>query len=94
MMVKKKFHVLVRCCILTRLFLVLIFFQVSMEHDSNEIFVHFSPTRCWEMVLERVNQEINKQHKLGKTKLPPLQPPGSLDGLEMFGFSSPAIVQV
>uniref|UniRef100_A0A5B6Z7D0 Uncharacterized protein n=2 Tax=Davidia involucrata TaxID=16924 RepID=A0A5B6Z7D0_DAVIN len=27
-------------------------------------------------------------------KLPPLQPPGSLDGLEMFGFSSPAIVQV
>ncbi|XP_057540084.1 putative lysine-specific demethylase JMJ16 isoform X1 [Amaranthus tricolor] len=69
-------------------------FMVSMEHDSNEIFVHFSPTRCWEMVLERVNQEISKQHKLGKTKLPPLQPPGSLDGLEMFGFSSPAIVQV
>ncbi|KAF2306994.1 hypothetical protein GH714_023143 [Hevea brasiliensis] len=25
--------------------------------------------------------------------LPPLQPPGSLDGFEMFGFSSPAIVQ-
>lgn len=46
------------------------------------------------MVRERVNQEISKQYKLGKTKLPPLQPPGSLDGMEMFGFSSPAIVQV
>uniref|UniRef100_A0A2P2KJF8 Uncharacterized protein n=3 Tax=Rhizophora mucronata TaxID=61149 RepID=A0A2P2KJF8_RHIMU len=45
------------------------------------------------MVRERVNQEITKQHKLGRANLPPLQPPGSLDGLEMFGFSSPAIVQ-
>ncbi|CAO2833156.1 unnamed protein product [Amaranthus hypochondriacus] len=69
-------------------------FMVSLEHCSNEVFLHMSPTKCWEMILERVNQEISKQHKLGKTKLPPLQPPGSLDGLEMFGFTSPAIVQV
>jgi hypothetical protein len=46
------------------------------------------------MVRERVNQEITKQHKLGRVNLPPLQPPGSLDGFEMFGFSSPEIVQV
>ena len=46
------------------------------------------------MVRDRVNQEIAKQHKLGKPKLPPLQPPGSLDGVEMFGLTSPAIVQV
>lgn len=46
------------------------------------------------MVRERVNQEITKQHKLGRMNLPPLQPPGSLDGFEMFGFSTPAIVQV
>ncbi|KAK1391735.1 hypothetical protein POM88_010791 [Heracleum sosnowskyi] len=52
-----------------------------------------SATRCWEMVRERVNQEIAKHHKLGKPKLPPLQPPGSLDGVEMFGFTLPAIVQ-
>lgn len=69
-------------------------FMVSLEHCLNEVFVHTSPTRCWEMVRERVNHEINKQHKLGKMKLAPLQPPGSLDGLEMFGFTSPAIVQV
>ncbi|XP_075101540.1 putative lysine-specific demethylase JMJ16 [Nicotiana tabacum] len=69
-------------------------FMVSLEHCPNEVFVHLSAVRCWDMVRERVNQEITKQHKLGKLKLPPLQPPGSLDGMEMFGFSSPAIIQV
>ncbi|PIN09991.1 DNA-binding protein jumonji/RBP2/SMCY, contains JmjC domain [Handroanthus impetiginosus] len=69
-------------------------FMVSVEHNPSEVFVHVSAARCWEMVRERVNQEIAKQHKLGKPNLPPLQPPGSLDGMEMFGFSSPAIVQV
>lgn len=65
-----------------------------MEDSPKEVFAHMSATRCWEMVRERVNQEIAKQHKLGKPKLPPLQPPGSLDGVEMFGFTLPAIVQV
>lgn len=41
-----------------------------------------------------MNTEIKKQHSLGRTSLPPLQPPGCLDGLEMFGFSSTAIIQV
>ncbi|KAK4480459.1 hypothetical protein RD792_013532 [Penstemon davidsonii] len=68
-------------------------FMVSLEHNRDEVFVHVSAARCWEMVRERVNNEIAKQHKLGRVKLPPLQPPGSLDGMEMFGFSSPAIVQ-
>ncbi|XP_050221874.1 putative lysine-specific demethylase JMJ16 [Mercurialis annua] len=68
-------------------------FMVSLEDCPSEVFVHVSASRCWEMVRDRVNQEITKQHKLGRMNLPPLQPPGSLDGLEMFGFSSPAIVQ-
>ncbi|KAM7532196.1 hypothetical protein LguiB_035606 [Lonicera macranthoides] len=68
-------------------------FMVSLEHCPSEVFAHISAGRCWEMVRERVNQEIAKQHKLGRLKLPPLQPPGSLDGMEMFGFSSPTIVQ-
>lgn len=68
-------------------------FMVSLEPCPSEVFIHISAARCWEMVREKVNQEITKQHKLGKMNLPPLQPPGSLDGLEMFGFSSPAIVQ-
>lgn len=67
-------------------------FMVSLEDIPTEVFAHVTPTRCWEMVQERVNQEIAKQHKLGKLKLP-LQPPGSLDGFEMFGFTSPPIIQ-
>ncbi|KAK7344107.1 hypothetical protein VNO77_13382 [Canavalia gladiata] len=68
-------------------------FMVSLENCPSEVFVHMSAARCWELVRERVNQEITKHHKLGRKGLPPLQPPGSLDGFEMFGFSSPAIVQ-
>lgn len=68
--------------------------QVYLESNPGEVFVHLSPTRCWEMVKDRVNQEISKQHKAGKSDLPPLQPSGSPDGFEMFGYSSPAIVQV
>lgn len=68
--------------------------QVYLEGNPSEVFVHLSPTRCWEMVRDRVNQEISKQHKAGKSDLPPLQPSGSPDGFEMFGYSSPAIVQV
>ncbi|XP_060184371.1 lysine-specific demethylase JMJ18 isoform X1 [Lycium barbarum] len=68
-------------------------FMVSLEHCPNEVFVHLSAVKCWDMVRERVNQEISKKHKLGILRLPPLQPPGSLDGMEMFGFSSPAIIQ-
>ncbi|CAF2107750.1 unnamed protein product, partial [Brassica oleracea var. botrytis] len=69
-------------------------FMVYMEDNPSEVFAHFSPTRCWEMVGDRVNQEISKQHKAGKLDLLPLQPSGSPDGFEMFGYTSPAILQV
>ncbi|KAK1547892.1 hypothetical protein Q3G72_007158 [Acer saccharum] len=52
-----------------------------MENCSSEVFDHVSAARCWELVRDRVNQEITKQHKSGRMNLPPLQPPGSLDGL-------------
>ncbi|KAL8533355.1 hypothetical protein ACS0TY_009660 [Phlomoides rotata] len=68
-------------------------FMVYVEHNPNEVFAHTSASSCWELVRNRVNNEIIKQHKLGRGKLPPLQPPGSLNGMEMFDFSSPAIVQ-
>ncbi|XP_039006169.1 putative lysine-specific demethylase JMJ16 isoform X2 [Hibiscus syriacus] len=68
-------------------------FMVSVEHCPSEVYVHVSAARCWEMVREKVNQEIVKQHRQGKTNLPPLQPPGCFDGYEMFGFSTPEIVQ-
>ncbi|KAK1548860.1 hypothetical protein Q3G72_020661 [Acer saccharum] len=56
-------------------------FMVSMENCSSEVFDHVSAARCWELVRDRVNQEITKQHKSGRMNLPPLQPPGSLEGL-------------
>ncbi|XP_062006554.1 putative lysine-specific demethylase JMJ16 [Rosa rugosa] len=68
-------------------------FMVSLDQCPGEVFIHNSVGRCWEMVRERVNQEISRHHKLGRPNLPPLQPPGSLDGFEMFGFTSPVIVQ-
>ncbi|CAI9759864.1 unnamed protein product [Fraxinus pennsylvanica] len=69
-------------------------FMVSLEDNPSEVFIHVSAARCWELVRDRVNREITKQHKLGRKMLHPLQPPGSVDGMEMFGFSSPEILQV
>jgi F/Y rich C-terminus len=68
--------------------------QVTVEECRSEVFIHASAMRCWEMVRERVNMEIRKLHMKGKTELTILQPPGSLDGLEMFGLTSPKIVKV
>lgn len=68
-------------------------FMVQVEQCTSEIFIHVSPDRCWDMVRERVNHEIRCQHSLGKFNVPTLQPPGSIDGLDMFGLSSPAIIQ-
>ncbi|KAI3470687.1 hypothetical protein Pfo_027350 [Paulownia fortunei] len=41
-------------------------FMVFVEHSPREVFIHVSAGRCWEMVRERVNHEIVKQHKLGR----------------------------
>ncbi|XP_010935913.1 lysine-specific demethylase JMJ703 [Elaeis guineensis] len=69
-------------------------FMVFVEHRPSEVFIHMSAARCWDMVRERVNQEIMKQHKVGRIDLPCLQPQESVDGLEMFVLSSPAVMQV
>ncbi|KAK9146396.1 hypothetical protein Sjap_006299 [Stephania japonica] len=68
-------------------------FKVKVEQSPTEIFMHMSVYKCWDLVRERVNQEIWKQHKSGREELPPLQPPESINGFEMFGFFSPLIIQ-
>ncbi|XP_058094569.1 putative lysine-specific demethylase JMJ16 [Magnolia sinica] len=68
-------------------------FMVRVDQCPGEVFMHISIAKCWDMVRERVNHEIRKQLNLGRISLPPLQAPGCIDGLEMFGFSSPAIIQ-
>ncbi|CAN6208876.1 unnamed protein product [Urochloa humidicola] len=68
-------------------------FMVTVENCPGEIFINVSPTKCWNMVRERLNMEIRRQLNMGRGNLPTLQPPGSIDGLEMFGLLTPAIVQ-
>ncbi|WOL19306.1 lysine-specific demethylase JMJ703-like [Canna indica] len=68
-------------------------FMVVVEQCPSEVFIHVSATKCWDMVREKVNDQIRKQHSTRRLNLPSLQPPGSLDGLEMFGLSSPTIIQ-
>ncbi|WVZ81622.1 hypothetical protein U9M48_028977 [Paspalum notatum var. saurae] len=68
-------------------------FMVTVENCPGEIFINISPTKCWNMVRERLNMEIRRQLNMGRANLPALQPPGSIDGLEMFGLLTPAIVQ-
>ncbi|KAH9315560.1 hypothetical protein KI387_024187, partial [Taxus chinensis] len=68
-------------------------FKVIVEGCPAEVFIHVTVDKCWELVQERLNQEIRRQRSLSKQNLPSLQPPGSLNGLEMFGFASPSIIQ-
>ncbi|KAL6546283.1 hypothetical protein OROMI_022004 [Orobanche minor] len=68
-------------------------FKVTLEEQPNETFVWGSAEQCWEMVVQRLNQEIVRQRCSGKQGLPRLQPSSSINGLEMFGFQSPSIVQ-
>jgi len=67
--------------------------QVTIENCPGEVFINVSPNKCWSMVREKLNMEIRKQLSMGRANLPTLQPPGSVDGLEMFGLLSPVIVQ-
>lgn len=46
------------------------------------------------MVLQRLNQEIIRQSSLGEQGVTSLQPLQNINGLEMFGFLSPHIIQV
>ncbi|KAG8084850.1 hypothetical protein GUJ93_ZPchr0010g9654 [Zizania palustris] len=68
-------------------------FMVTVENCPGEVFINFSPSKCWNMVRERLNMEVRRQLSMGRPNLPTLQPPGSIDGIEMFGLSSPSIVQ-
>ncbi|WOL12239.1 putative lysine-specific demethylase JMJ14 isoform X2 [Canna indica] len=69
-------------------------FKVMVEDNPEISFTGISALQCWEMVRERLNQVIVRQENLGKEGLPEIQTPESMNGLEMFGFLSPSIIQV
>ncbi|KAK9267111.1 hypothetical protein L1049_009530 [Liquidambar formosana] len=65
-------------------------FKVTLEDCPSETFSNVSPQKCWEMVLLRINEEIRRHSTIGKKGLSPLH---GINGLDMFGFSSPPIIQ-
>lgn len=67
---------------------------MTLEECSGENFTNASATKCWDMVVQRINQEIERQNlKLGGIAAPmPLLE--EVNGLEMFGFLSPRVIQV
>ncbi|CBI39010.3 unnamed protein product, partial [Vitis vinifera] len=69
-------------------------FKVTSEGCPSETFANVSPEKCWEMVLQKLQQEIIRHSSLGKQLLPSLECLQGVNGLEMFGFLSPPIIQV
>ncbi|XBJ16003.1 hypothetical protein VPH35_007741 [Triticum aestivum] len=67
-------------------------FRVAVEEFPEVYFTHTSPMQCWDSVRDRVNEEIKKQCRAGKS--PALLSNDSVNGLEMFGFLSPPIIEV
>ncbi|KAK8953200.1 putative lysine-specific demethylase JMJ14 [Platanthera guangdongensis] len=67
---------------------------VTMEDSPENTFIHHCPSVCWDLVRDRVNQEILKQRSFGNHELSPFQFAGTINGLEMFGFLSPSIIQM
>lgn len=68
--------------------------QVTVEDKPDVSFTNGSALECWEMVRQKLNQEIVRLSYIGNQDLPPLLTPELMDGLDMFGFRSPSIVHV
>ncbi|CAH2059345.1 unnamed protein product [Thlaspi arvense] len=64
-------------------------FRVTLEESQDESFSNVSAQKCWEMVLQRVNEEMRKRSSQEQS----VHTLESIDGLRMFGFSSPSIIQ-
>ncbi|CAA7020889.1 unnamed protein product [Microthlaspi erraticum] len=69
-------------------------FRVSLEECPSENFSNVSAEKCWQMVIQRLKLEIIKKCDQPVDTLTSLQPLDSINGLEMFGFLSPHVVQV
>lgn len=78
----------------SHVWLLAVLLQVTLEQCPSEVFIHVSASKCWELVRERVNSEISRQRIMGRFNLSSLEPLESIDGLKMFGLTSPDIIQV
>ncbi|KAE8655311.1 Lysine-specific demethylase JMJ18 [Hibiscus syriacus] len=67
-------------------------FKVTLEGCPTVIFADVSVEKCWEMVVQKLNQKILRSNLEGRGMLP-LQSPKIVNGLEMFGFLSPPVIK-
>ncbi|CAH8355227.1 unnamed protein product [Eruca vesicaria subsp. sativa] len=68
-------------------------FRVSLEEYPSENFSNVSAEKCWQMVIQRLKLEIIKRCDQPASYLTSLQHLDSINGLDMFGFLSPHIIQ-
>ncbi|KAK9132620.1 hypothetical protein Scep_012148 [Stephania cephalantha] len=66
-------------------------FKVFVEDCPTEVFIDSSAQKCWDLVLARLNYKIIRQDASGNHQ--PSLPLQRVNGLEMFGFCSPSIMQ-
>ncbi|KAJ7555191.1 hypothetical protein O6H91_05G025800 [Diphasiastrum complanatum] len=69
------------------------YFKVTLEGYTSEESISSSVDECWREIQNRLNLEIQQEQNLGRADLADLHPPERLSGCDMFGFSSPSIVQ-
>ncbi|KAJ0247123.1 lysine-specific demethylase JMJ14 [Hirschfeldia incana] len=68
-------------------------FRVSLEEYPSENFSNVSAEKCWQMVMQRLKLEIIKKCDQPASSLTSLHHLDSINGLEMFGFFSPHVIQ-
>ncbi|KAF8115033.1 hypothetical protein N665_0030s0080 [Sinapis alba] len=68
-------------------------FRVSLEEHPSENFSNVSAEKCWQMVIQRLKLEIIKKCDEPASSLTSLQHLDSINGLDMFGFLSPHVIQ-
>ncbi|XP_018447137.1 lysine-specific demethylase JMJ14 isoform X2 [Raphanus sativus] len=68
-------------------------FRVSLEEYPSENFSNVSAEKCWQMVIQRLKLEIIKRCDQPASSLTSLHHLDSINGLDMFGFRSPHVIQ-
>ncbi|KAL8113378.1 lysine-specific demethylase JMJ18-like isoform X2 [Apium graveolens] len=67
-------------------------FKVTIDESPSKSIVDTSAQKCWETVMDELNQEFSRRQSLGNA-ISPFLDPKSINGLAMFGFLSPHIIQ-
>ncbi|KAK4779137.1 hypothetical protein SAY86_006665 [Trapa natans] len=68
-------------------------FKVTLEESPEVSFADVSAEKCWESVVQRTKHEVARQRSLGVQGLPTFDDLQTVNGLHMFGFTSPQIIQ-